>query len=104
MSSKMWLSKNGLVARKLTILDALSPTMVSHKTKYVPILDKHVVAKVFDEVKKSLQVHVFRNVLVTLILVFRSFTIFLLFIFKIELDFLETVCTFTDITSSPCVK
>lgn len=98
----MWLSKNGLVARKLTILDALSPTMVSHKTKYVPILDKHVVAKVFDEVKKSL--HVFRNVLVTLILVFRSFTIFLLFIFKIELDFLETVCTFTDITSSPCVK
>lgn len=52
MSSKMWLSKNGLVARKLTILDALSPTMVSHKTKYVPILDKHVVAKVFDEVKK----------------------------------------------------
>lgn len=98
----MWLSKNGLVARKLTILDALSPTMVSHKTKYVPILDKHVVAKVFDEVKKSLKV--FRNVLVTLILVFRSFTIFLLFIFKIELDFLETVCTFTDITSSPCVK
>lgn len=102
MSSKMWLSKNGLVARKLTILDALSPTMVSHKTKYVPILDKHVVAKVFDEVKKSLQV--FRNVLVTLILVFRSFTIFLFFIFKTELDFLETVCTFTDITSSPCVK
>lgn len=50
MSSKMWLSKNGLVARKLTILDALSPTMVSHKTKYVPILDKHVVAKVFDEI------------------------------------------------------
>lgn len=49
----MWLSKNGLVARKLTILDALSPTMVSHKTKYVPILDKHVVAKVFDEVKKK---------------------------------------------------
>lgn len=56
MSSKMWLSKNGLVARKLTILDALSPTMVSHKTKYVPILDKHVVAKVFDEVKNGLQI------------------------------------------------
>ena len=50
MSSKMWLIKNGLVARKLTILDVLSPTMVPHKTKYVPILDKHVVAKVFDEV------------------------------------------------------
>lgn len=46
----MWLIKNGLVARKLTILDVLSPTMVPHKTKYVPILDKHVVAKVFDEV------------------------------------------------------
>lgn len=68
MSSKMWLSKNGLVARKLTILDALSPTMVSHKTKYVPILDKHVVAKVFDEVKNGLQI--LRNVLVSLISIF----------------------------------
>lgn len=68
MSSKMWLSKNGLVARKLTILDALSPTMVSHKTKYVPILNKHVVAKVFDEVKNGLQI--FRNVLVSLISIF----------------------------------
>lgn len=64
----MWLSKNGLVARKLTILDALSPTMVSHKTKYVPILNKHVVAKVFDEVKNGLQI--FRNVLVSLISIF----------------------------------
>ncbi|XP_053399868.1 von Willebrand factor A domain-containing protein 3B-like isoform X2 [Mercenaria mercenaria] len=50
MSSKQWLQRNGLVARKLTLLDALAPTMIPHRSKYVPILDKHVLAKVFDEV------------------------------------------------------
>lgn len=45
-----WLKKHGLVARKLTILDALAPTMIPHSTKYVPILDKHVLSKVFDQV------------------------------------------------------
>lgn len=52
MSSKQWLQRNGLVARKLTILDALAPTMIPHKSKYVPILDKRVLAKVFDEVSQ----------------------------------------------------
>lgn len=32
-------------------MDALAPTAVPHGTKYVPILDKHVFSKVFDEVK-----------------------------------------------------
>ncbi|KAL4230601.1 Von Willebrand factor A [Mactra antiquata] len=50
ISTKQWLQKNGLVAKKLTLLDALAPTMVTHKSKYVPILNKHVLAKVFDEV------------------------------------------------------
>jgi len=50
MSSKQWLVKNSLVARKLTLLDALAPTMIPHKSTYVPIIDKHVLAKVFDEV------------------------------------------------------
>jgi len=49
-SMKRWLKKNNLAARKLTILDALAPTMIPHTTKYVPILDKHVLSKVFDQV------------------------------------------------------
>uniref|UniRef100_A0A7M4EYN7 DUF4537 domain-containing protein n=1 Tax=Crocodylus porosus TaxID=8502 RepID=A0A7M4EYN7_CROPO len=32
-------------------MDALAPTAVPHSTKYIPVLDKHVVSKVFDEVK-----------------------------------------------------
>ncbi len=46
-----WLKKNDLTTRKLTILDALAPTMIPHTTKYVPILYKHVLSKVFDQVK-----------------------------------------------------
>eukprot|EP00794_Sanderia_malayensis_P007171 gene7171-7977_t len=49
-SMSRWLKKNDLVTRKLTILDALAPTMIPHTTKYVPILDKHVLSKVFDQV------------------------------------------------------
>ena len=49
-SSKIWLKKHGLVAKRLTILDALAPTLVPHRSKYIPILDKHVLARVFDEV------------------------------------------------------
>lgn len=52
MSSEDWLQVHGLVAKKLTIMDALSPTTVPHSPTYVPILDKHVVSKVFDEVSK----------------------------------------------------
>jgi len=50
MSSKTWLQIHGLVAKKLTITDALAGTMVSHSSTYVPILNKNVVSKVFDEV------------------------------------------------------
>ncbi|XP_008826589.1 von Willebrand factor A domain-containing protein 3B [Nannospalax galili] len=50
MSSANWLRTHGLVAKKLTIMDALSSTAVPHSPTYVPILNKHVVSKVFDEV------------------------------------------------------
>ncbi|XP_074839385.1 von Willebrand factor A domain-containing protein 3B [Carettochelys insculpta] len=50
MSSAHWLKTHGLVARRLTIMDALAPTAVPHSTKYIPVLDKYVVSKVFDEV------------------------------------------------------
>ncbi|XP_021268202.1 von Willebrand factor A domain-containing protein 3B isoform X3 [Numida meleagris] len=49
-SSALWLKTHGLVARRLTIMDALAPTAVPHGTKYIPVLDKHVLAKVFDEI------------------------------------------------------
>nr|XP_051691596.1 von Willebrand factor A domain-containing protein 3B isoform X2 [Oryctolagus cuniculus] len=49
-SSADWLQVHGLVAKKLTITDALSATTVPHSPTYVPILDKHVVSKVFNEV------------------------------------------------------
>lgn len=32
-------------------MDALAPTAVPHGTKYIPVLDKHVLSKVFDEVR-----------------------------------------------------
>ncbi|KAM9320011.1 von Willebrand factor A domain-containing protein 3B [Gastrophryne carolinensis] len=50
MSSSRWLRTHGLIARRLTIMDALAPTTVPHSAKYIPVLDKHVVSKVFDEV------------------------------------------------------
>ncbi|XP_058656332.1 von Willebrand factor A domain-containing protein 3B [Ammospiza caudacuta] len=49
VSSALWLKTHGLVARRLTIMDALAPTTVLHSTKYIPVLDKHVVSKVFDQ-------------------------------------------------------
>ncbi|NXW22894.1 VWA3B protein, partial [Circaetus pectoralis] len=49
-SSALWLKTHGLVARRLTIMDALAPTTVPHGTKYIPVLDKHVVSKAFDEI------------------------------------------------------
>ncbi|XP_028856991.1 von Willebrand factor A domain-containing protein 3B-like isoform X1 [Denticeps clupeoides] len=45
-----WLKTNSLVARRLTLLDALSPTAIVHHAKYVPMLDKHVHSKVFNEI------------------------------------------------------
>ncbi|XP_054831013.1 von Willebrand factor A domain-containing protein 3B [Eublepharis macularius] len=50
LSSVQWLRTHGLVARRLTIMDALAPTAVPRTAKYIPILDKHVVSKVFDDV------------------------------------------------------
>ncbi|CAH7228969.1 Vwa3b [Phodopus roborovskii] len=50
MSSENWLQTHGLAAKKLTIMDALAGTVVPHIPTYVPILNKHVVSKVFDEV------------------------------------------------------
>lgn len=46
-----WLKTHGLVAKKLTIMDALSVTAIPHSPTYVPVLDKLVSSKVFDEVK-----------------------------------------------------
>lgn len=50
MSSENWLQTHSLVAKKLTIMDALAGTAVPHNATYVPILNKHVASKVFDEV------------------------------------------------------
>ncbi|XP_069492360.1 von Willebrand factor A domain-containing protein 3B [Ambystoma mexicanum] len=50
MSSSRWLKTHGLVARRLTLMDSLAPTAVPHTAKYVPILDKHILSKVFDRV------------------------------------------------------
>uniref|UniRef100_A0A7N9DBE6 von Willebrand factor A domain containing 3B n=1 Tax=Macaca fascicularis TaxID=9541 RepID=A0A7N9DBE6_MACFA len=49
-SSENWLKTYGLVAKKLTLMDALSVAAVPHSSTYVPVLDKHVTSKVFDEV------------------------------------------------------
>ncbi|NWU28587.1 VWA3B protein, partial [Dyaphorophyia castanea] len=49
ISSALWLKTHGLAARRLTIMDALGPTTVPRSTKYIPVLDKHVVSKVFDK-------------------------------------------------------
>ncbi|XP_049713205.1 von Willebrand factor A domain-containing protein 3B isoform X2 [Elephas maximus indicus] len=50
MSSANWLKTHSLVAKKLTIMDALLVTAIPHNATYIPVLDKHVVSKVFDEV------------------------------------------------------
>ncbi|EDV24931.1 uncharacterized protein TRIADDRAFT_56355 [Trichoplax adhaerens] len=45
-----WISKYGLVAKKLTIIDALAPSVIRHNPKHIPIINKDVMSKVFDEV------------------------------------------------------
>ncbi|CAG5130703.1 unnamed protein product [Candidula unifasciata] len=50
LSSKQWLAKHGLAAKHLTIMDALGSTFVSHKPKYVSVLDKYISGKVFNEI------------------------------------------------------
>ncbi|XP_013387557.1 von Willebrand factor A domain-containing protein 3B [Lingula anatina] len=49
MSAKMWLKHNGLLAKKLTILDALAPTMIEQNAKHIPVLDAYALSKVFDD-------------------------------------------------------
>ncbi|XP_048388158.1 von Willebrand factor A domain-containing protein 3B-like [Stegostoma tigrinum] len=49
ISSACWLKTNSLIAKRLTIMDALAPTAIAQTYKYVPILDKYIVSKVFDE-------------------------------------------------------
>ena len=56
MTSKKWLKIHGVTAKKLTILDALGPTIIPHRAKYIPILNKHVLSKVFDDVSICLQI------------------------------------------------
>nr|XP_039272786.1 von Willebrand factor A domain-containing protein 3B-like isoform X1 [Styela clava] len=46
----VWLKTNGLMAKKMTIMDALGPTVIRQRRKYIPILNKHVLSKVFDDV------------------------------------------------------
>ncbi|KAM7066700.1 LOW QUALITY PROTEIN: von Willebrand factor A domain-containing protein 3B [Acridotheres tristis] len=57
ISSALWLKTHGLAARRLTIMDVLAPTTVPHSTKYIPVLDKHVVSKVFDKMLPLAHVH-----------------------------------------------
>ena len=45
-SARKWLAKYGLVAQKLTIMDALAPTVITQHPKYVGVLKKKVHAKV----------------------------------------------------------
>ncbi|XP_062411395.1 von Willebrand factor A domain-containing protein 3B-like [Sardina pilchardus] len=50
VSTAEWLKANSLVAKKLTLSDAVAPAAIAHDAKYVPMLEKHVYSKVFDEV------------------------------------------------------
>ncbi|XP_044525229.1 von Willebrand factor A domain-containing protein 3B [Gracilinanus agilis] len=50
MSSESWLKINGLAAKRLTIMDVLSSSTIPHRSKYVPVLGKHVGSKVYDSV------------------------------------------------------
>ena len=38
------------MAKRLTLMDALGPAAVPHTAKHVPVLDKHVTAKVFSSI------------------------------------------------------
>lgn len=51
MSTAEWLKTNSLVAKKLTISDAVAPAAIPHDAKYVPMLEKHIYSKVFNEVR-----------------------------------------------------
>ena len=38
------------MAKRLTILHALEPTLIAHRPSHIPILNKDVVARVLDDV------------------------------------------------------
>jgi len=52
MSSKKWLASNGLAAKKLTLVDLVGPTFISHEPKYVSAIDRQVLSRVFDDVRR----------------------------------------------------
>ena len=45
-SARKWLKRHGLAAHKLTIMDALAPTVITQHPTYVDVLKKNVHAKV----------------------------------------------------------
>ena len=45
-----WLKKNSLIAKRLTIIDALSKTLITQKPMSVPSIDKVVLSRVFDDI------------------------------------------------------
>ena len=53
MSSRRWLKFHGLAALKLRIVDVLARTFIPQLPKYVPILNRNVLSKVFNEVRKK---------------------------------------------------
>lgn len=66
-SVKSWLKRNKLSAKRLTIMDALSPTLIQHTTKNVPSINKRVLSKVFDEVFPLAHVMRDKNMQMTLV-------------------------------------
>ncbi|XP_062306739.1 von Willebrand factor A domain-containing protein 3B-like [Osmerus eperlanus] len=49
VSSAEWLKSNSLEARRLTFREAVTPASILHTPKHLPLLDKQVFSKVFDE-------------------------------------------------------
>ncbi|CAI9741332.1 Hypothetical predicted protein [Octopus vulgaris] len=47
---KEWLRHNSLRRKKLSLLDVLSSTCIPHGAKYIPVLNKHALTRVFKEV------------------------------------------------------
>ncbi len=45
-----WLDKNSLIRLKLTIVDALGPTVVKQNIKHIDYLDSYVTSKVWNDV------------------------------------------------------
>ena len=50
MSLRQWIKANGLVTKRLTIIDALSKTLITQRPMFVPSIDKVVLSRVFDDI------------------------------------------------------